>query len=170
MNPDWQKVLPPNATMPALYPLTEMQMFRSHRGVIAAMKMRCPNGEMAIDVLPDGVEPAMTVAQLESAMDEYRVSKGYAKPTKPEEHVAEIEKAMNRPEDPIERVQRLERDRTDKRQMEMFADVLAQKNAGPAAPANLDELVNALVEKKLAAMLAEPPAPKAPAAAPVPKK
>lgn len=147
-NPEWQQVMQATGKgMPPLYEMSELQMFRSHRGVLAAMKVRTLRGQPEIEVLADGIGEPLTEKQLNAAMDEYREKHGHPKPDTKEAHVAEMERSMNRPEDPIEKAQRLEREKRDERLFEM----VAKSNRDMVA-----SLVQELFAKEMAKLAAEP--------------
>lgn len=171
-------VMPPKQFVPLgttqqLFPfftMTEEEMFRGYRGVVPHMTARVMyngiSGEMELDVLADGVEPKLTVDALKRAMDEYRDKHGHKKPERPEDVTAELERAMNRPEDPVEKSARVERERRD------HSMVKAMQEANRDMVTNL---VKELFDKKFAELAAEPEptppkgdAPKPSATAPTP--
>lgn len=151
-----------------LFTLTTKEMFKSYRGVVPAMDNRLPNGNMEIDVLADGVEPKLTSEALRAAMDEYRATLGSKKPTNRDELVAELEIAMERPEDPMERHHRIREERQTSTMLKMVVEVMGanvKQQIDDAVKRQLDELT-----REDAPVAPKGDAPKQAAQAPTPAR
>jgi len=118
-----------------VFEMSEEDMFKSWRGVIAAMKTRNPDGTHAIEVLIDGgPKEGLTPEDLKHWADEHREKLGWAKPTSLVEHGAELERVMDRPEDPLEVGVRNRQDERDKRLVEMVMKAVRGTPAPEPAP------------------------------------
>jgi hypothetical protein len=96
--------------LPPLFELTEDEMFKSFRGVFAAMTTHTREGRPSIEVFVEGVATPLTVKDIEGWADDYRAQRGLARPKSRTEHAKEVEKAMARQEDPIELQRRLDKE------------------------------------------------------------
>jgi len=101
--------------LPPLFELTEDEMFKSYRGIIAVMKAHTRMGTPAIEVFVEGVPTPLAPKDIEGWLADHRSKKGLPEPRTTAQHTAEAERAMARPEDPIEVQQRLakEQERND---------------------------------------------------------
>lgn len=93
--------------LPPLFEMNEEEMFRSFRGVLAGMATATKMNTPAIEVFVEGVATPLTAQDIESWVAEYRDRHGLSQPKNRGEVAQEIERAMNRAEDPIERQRRL---------------------------------------------------------------
>ncbi len=115
--PEAAKQLTPDGIpfrLPPMFEMSETEMFRSFRGVQHAMNEYGSHGKAAIEVFVDGVRTPLTVAELDEWAADYRTRHNLREPKNRQDHHAEIEKAMNRPEDIFERQARLEKDQDRK--------------------------------------------------------
>jgi hypothetical protein len=124
-------------SLPPLFELNEGEMFKSYRGVIAAMQeVVRTSGKPTIEVFVDGVATPLTVEQIKDWAAEHRKEKGWPEPTTREQHAREMERAMDRPEDPLERQVRLEREASEARLARTVANAMMEafKRGGGALP------------------------------------
>lgn len=133
-NPTPPEARAAGVNFPARFELTEDEMFRSYRGVTAAMKQRTRLNLQVIEVSLPGVDN-LSVSDLEGWAQEHRKNKGWKEPVSHEDHGKEIERAANRPEDPIEIAQRNREDERDQRMMKTLLAVMDERDARKAKEA-----------------------------------
>lgn len=109
--------------------LSAAEMFKSYRGIVAVMKQPTGTGKAAVEVLVDGVRDPLTPADLESWAAEYRTGLGWKTPATKADHAEEVERAMNRPEDPLEATVRREAEKRDAKLVETIVAVLEARAA-----------------------------------------
>lgn len=116
-----------------LFALTETEMFQSFRGVLAAMAEHTAQGKPAIEVFVSGVKEPISITDLTNWADEHRKAKKWSAPKTVREHGAEVERAMNRPEDPLEVNMRQASEQRDARLIEtVLKAIRADREAAPA--------------------------------------
>lgn len=126
--------------LPPLFEMSEAEMFRSFRGVMKTMAVPTRLGFPAVEVFVDGVTTPLSAKDLDGWAADYRARNGFEQPATSDEHIREVERAMNRREDPIERQLRLakkeERDSLVKSVAEIVMQVMkpAQAPTAPMAP------------------------------------
>jgi hypothetical protein len=84
------------------------------------------SGKPVLEVFVDGVATPLTVQQIKDWASEYRAVKGWPEPTTREQHAREVERAMDRPEDPLERQVRLEREASEARLARTVANAMIE--------------------------------------------
>lgn len=100
-NPTPPEAMKMNRMLPAAFFMTEEEMFRSYRGITSAMRTRTREGNQAIQVFLEG-NIEMTAEDLEAFAKDIRKRNNWAEPKTRAEITAEVERAMNRPDDPVE--------------------------------------------------------------------
>jgi hypothetical protein len=125
--------------LPPLFEMTEAEMFKSFEGVIEAMKTSTRGGRSAIEVFIDGVTTPLTVENIKEWAADYRGRLQMPEPKNHMERTREKERAMNRPEDAIERIQRTakeeERSALVRAVAETVLEVMDRREKAAAPPA-----------------------------------
>lgn len=121
------------------FPMSESEMFKSFRGVLDTMKTVTPQGVPAIQVFIDGVKDPLSEQDLLAWAEEQRKERGWASPGTRQDHAVEVERAMDRPEDPLETLAKQGQDERDARLVRLVISALrAERDAAappPPAPA-----------------------------------
>lgn len=130
--------------LPEKFELDEAEFFRSHRGILATMAMRLPNGGDEIEVLVNGEK--LSKEDILGFVREYRKRHNLPEPTTPDEHHAELVAVSPKFRDMAQEAHdRVERERAQAN-TQMIVDVVTR---------SMEKMVDELVAKKVAAALAK---------------